>query len=291
MAADPKNLKPYGDHLGDGGVQVSFTLPVPPSDAAKEAARLYAEKMGLEKVQVTCMEGIGPEFTFFVVYGFSKLTINFDKIIVPKMEIPRLTHKEIEEVAHQKLGCSTPGCSTQGRRIVVIGGTTGSDAHTVGIDAILSMKGLAGDKGLESYSCFEVHNLRAQVDNKVLVEQAMKLKAEAILVSQLVTQQDQHIKNLKEMLKLLKEVKNRALLVVGGPRMTHKIAHEIGFDAGFGPGTKPSEVASFIVHELIRRQKDGQEKSKSRLEGKGPGASSKKGRSLFGWLGGGGEDS
>lgn len=283
---DLKRLKPYGDHFEDGGVQLSFTLPVPYSDEAKEAARLYAEKMGLDRVQVSSMEKMGENFTFFVVYGFSKLTIDFEKVVVPKIEIPKLTHKEIEELAEKKLV----------RKVVVIGGTTGSDAHTVGIDAILSIKGLAGDKGLESYSCFEVHNLRAQVDNKVLVEKAVQLKAEAILVSQLVTQQDQHLVNLKELLKLLKQAKCDALRIVGGPRMTHKIAKEIGFDAGFGAGTRPSEVASFIVHELMRR-KDGSkakgrgEAPQDRLEGSPAGASSKKGRSLFGWIGGGRKDS
>jgi len=28
---------------------------------------------------------------------------------------------------------------------------------------------------------------------------------------------------------------------------------ELGFDAGFGPGTRPSDVANFIVHALLKK--------------------------------------
>ena len=128
----------------------------------------------------------------------------------------------------------------------------------MGIDAILNKKGFAGDYGLESYEGFKVFNLRAQVDNRELIQKAKELKADAILVSKLVTQQDQHLKDLKELHKLLKQEKqfsNSVLKIVGGPRMTHAIATKLGFDAGFGAGTLPSEVASFVVLELAKRLK------------------------------------
>jgi beta-lysine 5,6-aminomutase beta subunit len=128
----------------------------------------------------------------------------------------------------------------------------------VGIDAILNRKGYAGDFGLEAYPCFQVHNLRAQVENEELTRRAAALHADAILVSKLVTQQDQHLKDLKDLLKLLKQDKNlppHTLKIAGGPRLNHEIAVKLGFDAGFGAGTLPSEVASFIVQELARRIK------------------------------------
>ena len=40
----------------------------------------------------------------------------------------------------------------------------GTDAHTVGIDAILNVKGHAGEKGLEYYREIRVVNLGAQVE-------------------------------------------------------------------------------------------------------------------------------
>ncbi len=46
-----------------------------------------------------------------------------------------------------------------GRKIRIAGACIGTDAHTVGIDAILNMKGYKGDYGLERYHEFEVFNL------------------------------------------------------------------------------------------------------------------------------------
>ncbi|MBI2083173.1 MAG: cobalamin B12-binding domain-containing protein [Deltaproteobacteria bacterium] len=281
MEKDLKKLRPYGDHLDDGKVQISFTLPIPPSDEAKEAARCYLEKLGLRYSLIACMEPMGEGFSFFVGYGYAEPTVDFTAIKVPKPEFPLLSRDELLTLAREKIG----------RQIVVVGGTTGSDAHTVGIDAILSMKGIHGDKGLEYYPCFKVINLRAQVSNSVLIEKAVAAKADAILVSKLVTQQDQHLKDLKELLDLLREETRLPvylLKIVGGPRMDHKIARQVGYDAGFGGGTKPSEVASYIVHELVKRMNH---EGKERVEGQDKAPPKKKGRSLLGWLGGGGEGS
>ena len=41
------------------------------------------------------------------------------------------------------------------------------------------------------------------------------------------------------------------MLLLGGPRIDHKLALELGFDAGFGPGTKPRAVASYLVERLV----------------------------------------
>jgi beta-lysine 5,6-aminomutase beta subunit len=245
---DLKRLKPYGDRMGDGAVQLSFTLPVPLSHEAKEAARLYTEKMGLERVLVAVAEPVGSSFTFFVVYGQATPVLDFTRVKVKKAEFQKLGFDEINRTIQEKIG----------RKIVVVGATTGSDAHTVGIDAILNMKGYAGDYGLERYSGFRVFNLRAQVENVELVRKAASLHADAILISKLVTQRDQHLKDLKEFLKILKQEKSLSphlLKIVGGPRITHEIALKLGFDAGFGPGTLPSEVASFMVQELVKRLK------------------------------------
>jgi beta-lysine 5,6-aminomutase beta subunit len=42
-------------------------------------------------------------------------------------------------------------------------------------------------------------------------------------------------------------------LLLGGPRVDHKLALELGFDAGFGPGTRPSDVANYILHAVLKR--------------------------------------
>jgi beta-lysine 5,6-aminomutase beta subunit len=272
---DFSKIRPYGDRLDDGRMQLSFTLPVPAGDQAREAARLYLEKMGLRNVQVVWMEPMGEGFAFFVAYGHATQTLNFETIRIPKPEFAILPFDDLVKLARERIR----------RKIVVIGATTGTDAHTVGIDAILSVKGVAGDRGLEYYPIFRVVNLRAQVSNEDLVRHAAEHKADAILVSQLVTQQNRHLQNLKELVPLIRQEKRLAshlLKIVGGPRMDHRTARSVGFDAGFGPGTKPSEVANYIVHELVRRIGE----VKSRLEGEGPSETPPKRRSLFGWLSG-----
>ncbi|MCC6997983.1 MAG: cobalamin-dependent protein [Deltaproteobacteria bacterium] len=243
-AAQP--IRAYGDRMGDGAVQLSFTLPVAASARAKEAARRYAEGLGLKHVLVTAMEAAGREFSFFVVYGKSDIVIDYGVIEVPEVKSAERTPKEINDVIKKQLG----------RRVVVVGACTGSDAHTVGIDAILNMKGFAGDYGLERYPWFEAYNLGSQVPNDVLLQKAIDQRDDAILVSQVVTQRDVHRENSRHFIDEAKRrgVHGKQLLLLGGPRVDHKLALELGFDAGFGPGTKPSDVANFIVHRLLQRR-------------------------------------
>lgn len=243
-----KRVRPYGDVLDDGAMQLSFTLPVEASRKAQETAKLYVEEMGLKDVHVASMESVGSGFSFFVVYAQARHSINFTRVKVPKAKFIKMDFKEVQAFAREKFK----------RRLVVIGATTGTDAHTVGIDAIMNMKGYLGDYGLERYSCFRTINLRSQVDNEELVKQALRHKADAILVSKVVTQRGKHLQELKSLAKLLKANKKLTtplIKIVGGPRLTHAQATKLGFDAGFGPGTLPSEVASFLVQEYARRMK------------------------------------
>jgi len=239
---EPKLVRAYGDREGDGMVQMSFVLPVPPSAKAKEAARKFAELHGLVEPLVSTMEEVAEGHSYFVVYGHSKHAVDLSKLEVPELKNVALTHDEIEARVAKRLG----------RKIVVVGACTGSDAHTVGIDAVLNYKGYAGDKGLESYRCFDAHNLGAQVENAELAARARALRADAILVSQVVTQRNCHKDNAQALIDLLRAsgYRDKVLLLLGGPRIDHKLALELGYDAGFGPGTKPSEVATYLVHRL-----------------------------------------
>ncbi len=65
----------------------------------------------------------------------------------------------------------------------------------MGIDALLNLKGYHDHHGLEDYHSFETHNLGSQVPNSVLVAKAIEIGADAILVSQTVTQQNLHVSN------------------------------------------------------------------------------------------------
>ena len=142
-----------------------------------------------------------------------------------------------------------------GRKIVVVGASTGTDAHTVGIDAIMNMKGFAGHYGLERYEMIEAYNYGSQVLNEELIAHALEHKADAILVSQTVTQKDIHIQNLTEMIEMLEAegLRDKLIVCCGGPRITYELAKELGFDAGFGMNTYADDVASYLAQELARR--------------------------------------
>jgi len=51
-------------------------------------------------------------------------------------------------------------------------------------------------------------------------------------------------------------LRDRFVIIVGGPRITHELAKEVGFDAGFGPKKFAEDVASFFVQELEKREKE-----------------------------------
>ncbi len=155
-------VRPYGDTTGDGMVQVSFTLPIPHSKVAEGAAAQLANKMGLDPALVVHAKPMGPDFTFFVVYGRVSHLVDTDQVQVVERDYPLLTPKEVNLAIRKGLR----------RRLTVVGGCIGTDAHTVGIDAILNIKGFAGEKGLEYYREIKVVNLGAQVSVPQLVERA-----------------------------------------------------------------------------------------------------------------------
>jgi beta-lysine 5,6-aminomutase beta subunit len=241
-----KKLRPYGDIMDDGTIQVCFTLPVEPSPEAREAAVQLAHKMGLDAIKVATMEKAADGFALFVIYGNLRHTVNFTEINVVKVDSKKRGRDEIDEIIKTEIG----------RKLVVLGACTGYDAHTVGIDAIINMKGFAGDYGLERYQWLDARNLGAQVLNEDLLKLAVQEKADAILVSKVVTQHNIHIKDFKDLVARAEKMglSEKLIFVAGGPRVTHPLALECGFDAGFGVGTKPSDVASYIVDEFIRRR-------------------------------------
>ena len=172
QAAEPELLRAYGDREGDGMVQLSFTLKILPGDRAREAAKRFAEAHGLKDPLVTAMEQAAPEHTYFVVYGHSIHAVDVSAIHVEELGARALGRDDIEA----KL-------AALGRKVVVVGACTGSDAHTVGIDAIVNNKG------------FDAHNLGAQVENAELCARARALGADAVLVSQVITQRNCHKEN------------------------------------------------------------------------------------------------
>ncbi|MCF8009047.1 MAG: cobalamin-dependent protein [Halanaerobiales bacterium] len=246
-------IKAYGDTYNDGKVQLSFTLPIERGFQAEEAARIYCLKLGLKEVEVVHMKNLKEGFTFFVVYAVCDLSVDVSKISVAKIDTEEMSYYAVNDYIIEKIK----------RPLTVIGACTGSDAHTVGLDAILNMKGYAGEYGLERYPQIKTFNLGSQVTNEKLINKSVEVKADAILVSQVVTQKNIHIKNLTEFVEILEAegLRDEFILILGGPRISHELALELGFDAGFGSGTKPNQVASYLAqkkYDNLKENKGGE---------------------------------
>ena len=245
---DPTEIKPYGDTINDGKVQVSFTLPMQNTPKATVAARQLVLKMGLKEPNIVLQKSLESEFTFFIIYGQLIHNVDITQIQEEEAQQPKaMSLDEINIFIKKELN----------RKIVVIGATTGTDSHTMGIDAIMSMKGFHGHHGLERYEMLEAHNLGSQVLNEDFVRKAIDLNADVLLVSQTVTQKRVHVQNLTNLIELLEAegIRDKVILICGGARVTKELAKELGYDAGFGPNTVAEDVATFFVQELVNRKK------------------------------------
>jgi len=238
-------VRPYGDTRNDGKMQLSFTLPLEWSEAADEAARQLVTKMGFTEVSVAEGRRIATGFSFFVVYASSPVAVDVDAVVAPTLKTHAMSLDQIDAFVRERIG----------RKIRVAGACIGTDAHTVGIDAILNMKGYKGDYGLERYKEFVTFNLGSQVSIEDLASFARDEAIDALLASQVVTQKGSDVANFTALAELLEAegIRDRILLIAGGPRMSNLLATELGYDAGFGRGTLPSDVAAFVAQRLAER--------------------------------------
>lgn len=243
---DLTKIKPYGDTLNDGMMQLSFTLPVPYGEESNEAAKILGKKMGLDEPAVVFSKDLGIGYTYFVLYGKCQHTVDYTSIKVTKVEVDVMDRLECERYIEENIK----------RNVVIVGACSGTDAHTVGIDAIMNMKGFHGHFGLERYHGIEAINMGSQVPNEVLIAKAIEVNADAILVSQIVTQKDVHVANLTNLVELMEAegIRDKVVLVCGGPRISHELAQELGYDAGFGAHSYAEDVASFVLTEVVKRK-------------------------------------
>jgi beta-lysine 5,6-aminomutase beta subunit len=240
-------IRPYGDTTDDGLVQVSFVLPVPAGPRAEAAAVALAAEMGIERASVVHSKAVGETFTFFVLYGAVRHSVDLARVEVDEREYPLLSPSAVNLAIR----------TTLRRKLTVVGACIGNDAHTVGIDAILSMKGFGGEKGLEAYREMRVVNLGAQVPPAEVVEAAAREGADAVLVSQVVSQRDAPLENLKALVEATAGAfpsDARPLLIAGGPRLATLRPMIPGLDRVFGRGTTPREVASYLAYAVAQRR-------------------------------------
>ena len=240
-------IRPYGDTSGDGKMQISFSLPVPADAFGKEAARLLLKQIGFDDIEICGMRDLREGYTHFIAYVVTSAAVDASRIKVKVVETPVMGMEATDEYIRENIG----------REITVVGACIESDAHTVGIDAIMNMKGYNHRYGLERYQHFNAINLGAQVPCEDLLQRARAEKADAILVSQVVTQKNIHIKNLTKLIELAEaeQLRDKMLFICGGPRISHELAIELGYDAGFGTGSYATDVASYIAITLAARIK------------------------------------
>lgn len=239
-------IRPYGDTLNDGKMQLSFSLPVSADALGKEAARLLLLQMGFDNAEITGMRDLREGFTHFIAYAVTSCGIDKSKIKVKVVETEVMDMEATDAYIEQHLG----------RKLTVVGACIESDAHTVGIDAIMNMKGYNHRFGLERYHGFNAINMGAQVPSEELLAKARAENADAILVSQIVTQKNIHIQNLTKLIELAEAegLRHKMLFICGGPRLSHELAIELGYDAGFGTGSYATDVASFIAITMAKKQ-------------------------------------
>ena len=234
-------IKPYGDRQNDGVIQVSFSLELP-VNLAYGVALEVCKNMNLDNIELVDLQPLSDSFTYVIAFGKTKSPVQFDPNSYVGGFNKVLSHEQIIDLHKKRIN----------KKITIIGACTGTDAHSVGLDSILNIKGFKGDKGLESFDFFDVINLGSQVENMELIEKIKEFKADVVLISQIITQADIHIKNLKDFITkiALEKLDKNLLTIAGGPRITNEMAIELGFDAGFGSGTNANMVASFVLQNL-----------------------------------------
>ena len=111
-----KLLRAYGDRDGDGMVQMSFVLALPPSARAREAAKRFAEMHGLADPLVATMESAAEGFCFFVVYGHSQHAVDASSIDVPEVRTEALSRDDVEHRERRAHGRDRRDPQLQGLR-------------------------------------------------------------------------------------------------------------------------------------------------------------------------------
>ena len=227
-------IKPEVEWAGDGWVNTVLFLPCD-IKRAEYAALEVAKKMGLENPEVIHKEAMHPsEGTFVEVKGQVQFSIDPDQLEIPEEEElldEDLIRKNIKE-----------------NPIKVVAATVGEDEHSVGMREIIDIK----HGGIERYGIMATY-LGTSVPIEKVVDAAIEVNAEAILISTIITHNDVHRDNMRKLHNLCieKGIREDVMLISGGTQINNDIAVECGMDAGFGRGTSGHDVASFIVKERL----------------------------------------
>lgn len=223
-------LRPEVEWAGDGIVSVTMFLPTD-ERTAHFASLEIAKNMNLEDAEVIHKQVLHPaEGTLVEIKG--KINIKID----PKaLKIPAKEEVLSPEEIRSKIAAEP---------LHVVAATVGEDEHSVGLREILDIK----HGGIEGFG-IKFHYLGTSVPVSKVVDAALEVGADAILISTIITHGEVHRLNMERLHQLCLErgVRDRFILVGGGTQVKPELAKAWGMDAGFGRGTKGIDVASFLV--------------------------------------------
>ncbi|GAQ25260.1 D-ornithine 4,5-aminomutase subunit OraE [Tepidanaerobacter syntrophicus] len=229
-------LKPEVEWFGDGCICLNVFLPA--EERIAEAAGLeIGKRLGLTEIEVIHKEIMQPaEGTYLEIKGKVDFEIDPNDLKIPEK--------------HKLLSADEIRNYVNNHPIKVVAATVGEDEHSVGMREIIDIK----HGGLESFG-FQCHYLGTSVPIEKVVDAAIEIDADAILISTIITHADIHKINMKKLndICIEKGIRNNIILVGGGTQITNETAKDAGLDAGFGRGTKGIDVASFIVESLRNR--------------------------------------
>jgi D-ornithine 4,5-aminomutase subunit beta len=228
---------PESEFTGDGFVTVNFVSPISGATADKAALEI-AKNMNLLLPEIADKLLLHPaEGTYYEVKGIVKQPIHLADIAVEEPTPAKLDHEEIRRFVKEN-------------NLKVVGATLGNDEHSVGLREIMDIK----HGGLEKFG-FDCLNIGTSVSSAKLLEMGVEYGACAVLASLIVSHKEIHKLNMQKLSDLALEmgVRQKFLLISGGPQVTHDTATNCGLDAGFGFGTAGEDVANFIVNALRER--------------------------------------
>ena len=232
-------IKPEVQWLADGIVVVDITVPVS-LNYAKAAALYIGEKMNLIDVEVIHTEILHPsEATRVQIKGRIDFDIDLTSLTLPKEQLV--------------VSDDTITAFFKEHPIKIIAGTVGEDEHSVGLREIIDIK----HGGIEKYG-IQCEYLGTSVPIQKLVDAAIEINADAILLSTIISHNDIHYKNMKKIHEyaIEKGIRNRLIIIAGGTQVIPELAEKNGMDAGFGRGTRGSHVATFLMNTLKEKHND-----------------------------------
>ncbi len=218
---------------------VSTTLFLTEEENIAEAAALeIGRRMNLTDVEVIHKQVMqDAEGTLVEIKGRVSFAIKKDELKIPEKQ--------------ELLPDDVMRDYVKNNPIRVVAATVGEDEHSVGLREIIDIK----HGGIERYG-IDVVYLGTSCPVEKLIDAAIETKAQAIIMSTIITHNDVHTKKMQKIhdLCIEKGVRDKFIIACGGTQVTNEIAVAHGMDAGFGRGTHGNNVASFIIETLMKKE-------------------------------------